>query len=69
MHRKHPITYDRHGQPYPTDLARHLRRADWPTGRPMTRRTRADRLAAWLLVVSIGYLGYQILPTILQEIW
>ena len=69
MHHKRRVTYDHHGQPYPTDLARHLRRADWPTGRPMTRRTRADRLAAWLLVVSIGYLGYQILPTILQEVW
>jgi hypothetical protein len=69
MHDNRPVTYDHHGQPHATDLAKHLRRAHWPAGRPMTRRTRADRLAAWLLVVSIGYLGYQILPTMILEVW
>lgn len=59
-----PTTYDIYGQPHATALAKHLRR-----GQPMTRRTRTDRLAAWLLVAGLGYLGYEILPAMIREIW
>ncbi len=63
--RNREVTYDHHGNPYPTDLSKHLRLAQQMDEEDAGVLVPAQRVLAGVCSVGVLYLAYQIaLPLI-----